>query len=316
MKVIAKYSCASTITANHFNCIYCYINKVNGKKYVGQAVNFKKRHYNHLNPRGEYPQVIDRAIVKYGKENFEVLILVENLKNECLVNLYECYYIDKLNTMANNGYGYNVATGGRKGNSYAGKTEEEMEIIKDKIRQKSLGRKLTEEAKAKIREHALNRPPKSQETRDKTSASVSGEKNGFYGKKHTNEAREKMSKAQKLRVGEKNSNFGNRGSKNPLSRKVVCVNLQTQELLVFHSLKIAALELSRIHGQRYISSNINTVCKCNEDKDVYFEKFGRYSKTYKGYTYYYLEDYCKKFDCDYHTLIDLHCIESEYEVVA
>ena len=50
--------------------------------------------------------------------------------------------------------------------------------------------------------------------------------------------------------------------------------------------------------------------------EQYFEKFGRYSKTYKGYTYYYLEDYCKKFDCDYHTLIDLHCTESEYEVVA
>ncbi len=27
---------------NHYNCIYMYINKINGHKYVGQAKNFNK----------------------------------------------------------------------------------------------------------------------------------------------------------------------------------------------------------------------------------------------------------------------------------
>ena len=28
---------------NHFNCIYMYENKINGKIYIGQAINFNKR---------------------------------------------------------------------------------------------------------------------------------------------------------------------------------------------------------------------------------------------------------------------------------
>lgn len=33
---------------NHFNCIYMYINKVNGKRYVGKAKDFNKRHNQYL----------------------------------------------------------------------------------------------------------------------------------------------------------------------------------------------------------------------------------------------------------------------------
>lgn len=33
--------------SNHFNCIYMYINKVNGKRYVGKAKDFNKRHKQH-----------------------------------------------------------------------------------------------------------------------------------------------------------------------------------------------------------------------------------------------------------------------------
>ena len=27
---------------NHYNCIYMYINKINGHKYVGQVINFNR----------------------------------------------------------------------------------------------------------------------------------------------------------------------------------------------------------------------------------------------------------------------------------
>lgn len=33
---------------NYYNCIYMYINKVNGKRYVGQAKDFVQRHKGHI----------------------------------------------------------------------------------------------------------------------------------------------------------------------------------------------------------------------------------------------------------------------------
>ena len=36
------------IMENHYNCIYMYINKINERKYVGQAKDFNKRHMTHM----------------------------------------------------------------------------------------------------------------------------------------------------------------------------------------------------------------------------------------------------------------------------
>lgn len=53
--------------------VYMFINKVNGKKYVGSSVNLRTRFGEYFNPnywlRKEY-MVICRAIVKYGLVNF------------------------------------------------------------------------------------------------------------------------------------------------------------------------------------------------------------------------------------------------------
>jgi len=54
-----------------------------------------------------------------------------------------------------------------------------------------------------------------EETKRKIGKAVSGEKNGFYGKKHTKENLKKYSEAAKLRIGKKNSNWrGGYSSKN------------------------------------------------------------------------------------------------------
>ena len=80
---------------NHYNCIYMYTNKINGKRYVGQTVDFKQRHKRHISAMtnendNEYDYPIQRAFRKYGLDNFEVKILKENLNTQCLLNFYEC----------------------------------------------------------------------------------------------------------------------------------------------------------------------------------------------------------------------------------
>ena len=122
------------VMENHYNCIYMYINKINGKRYIGQTKNFNRRHKQHIKKSSnKYP--IDRSLKKYGEENFDVIILKENLSTQCLLNLWESYYIEKYNCLSKDNY--NISSGGSNGNNFAGKTEEEMNDIKIKIGIKS-----------------------------------------------------------------------------------------------------------------------------------------------------------------------------------
>ena len=63
------------------NYIYCYTNKQNGKKYVGQTNNIKRRYRQHKEDSftnyndARYNQAIHCAITKYGLDNFEFEIL-------------------------------------------------------------------------------------------------------------------------------------------------------------------------------------------------------------------------------------------------
>ena len=176
---------------NYFNCIYCYTNKINGKKYVGQAVNFKKRHQQHLatsynKNKRDYNVPFHNAIRKYGIDNFEVEILKENLKTKCLLNFWECYFIDKFDLLSKNNKGYNVASGGHNGNPMAGKTDEWMEEFKRKQSEKNsgennywYGKKLSEEHRKHISEnHALKGKHLSEETKQKLSESMKGKGKG------------------------------------------------------------------------------------------------------------------------------------------
>ena len=80
----------------------------------------------------------------------------------------------------------------KKGRKYGPMSEEQ----KEKIRQSHLGKKLSEETKAKLRGRPL-----SEETRKKMSESLkgklAGDKHPMYGKHHSEEARKKMSEALK-----------------------------------------------------------------------------------------------------------------------
>lgn len=96
--------------------IYCYENLLDGKKYVGQAINLKNRIAKHesnfkrgsLDGTYESP-ILWRAVRKHGRENFKLSIL--EYVPAPLLDEKESYYIKKLNSHYLC-WGYNFQLGG------------------------------------------------------------------------------------------------------------------------------------------------------------------------------------------------------------
>ena len=209
------------------NCVYVYTNVVNGKKYVGQAKDFEKRHKQHIrtalngDPNShDYNVPFHRAIRKYGIDNFVFEIICDNLTKEEM-DYWEIYYIKELDVLVKNNKGYNISSGGSKGNTFAGKTEEEMEIIKRKIgeyskqRKPNLGRKWSQETKDILSEKTKER------LQDKT-------KHPMYGKQHSEESKRKNSESRKGKCT---------GSQNGRARKVGQYTLDGELIKVWDCIK-------------------------------------------------------------------------------
>ena len=89
--------------------IYAIRNKSNGKLYIGQTKNVKKRFLMHTQKTSNCKLLRD-AIQKEGKENFEIILLDEALSiNEA--DRKEKMWIEKYHSNDFN-YGYNSTTGG------------------------------------------------------------------------------------------------------------------------------------------------------------------------------------------------------------
>lgn len=94
--------------------IYIITNLINGKQYVGQTVSgYKERFRQHClyangcYTDGEYVQVIDKAIKKYGIDNFKVEVIEQVPYKD--KDDKEKYYIERYNTFKE---GYNRTLGG------------------------------------------------------------------------------------------------------------------------------------------------------------------------------------------------------------
>ena len=93
--------------------IYLITNLINNKQYVGQTVYTKEKRWSgHL--KGAL--CVDKAIQKYGVENFKLETL-EEIEIEADLDRSEQYWISELNTMVPNGY--NITPGG---NCHAGQS--------------------------------------------------------------------------------------------------------------------------------------------------------------------------------------------------
>lgn len=92
--------------------IYLIKNKINNKNYIGQTINYEKRIKEHLYLRKDRKNmIIDSAINKYGKENFEFKI-IDIAYSQNKIDELERKYIKEYNSLIPNGY--NILKGGRK----------------------------------------------------------------------------------------------------------------------------------------------------------------------------------------------------------
>lgn len=124
--------------------IYKITNKINGKVYIGQTIRpIEQRFRRHIND--SLNNVIDthfsRAIRKYGEDKF-FIECIDNAESQEELTNKEQYWIRKYNS-TNSDIGYNETDAIYKcgGNTYASKTESELNDIKQKIRRTQLGEK-------------------------------------------------------------------------------------------------------------------------------------------------------------------------------
>lgn len=119
--------------------IYCYTNKINNKKYVGQTNNLNRRKKQHIQDsihqhKGHevaYEQPIHCAIRKYGIDNFDISVLeIIETENWSDVNKLEAKWIKELNTLTPEGYNLKVEGQASQGKN---KSKIDPEIIKQII---------------------------------------------------------------------------------------------------------------------------------------------------------------------------------------
>ena len=157
--------------------IYQIMNTVNGKRYIGSAMNFHirwKRHLNYLNKNKHHSIKLQRAWNKYGEDAFEFIILLKCAKEELIIK--EQSFIDWLKPE------YNVC---KQAGSPAG-------IIFTDERKLKISVALTGNKNAIGNTHNLGRRA-SKETRNKMSKS-------FKGRIVSEETRNKISNSLKGHV--------------------------------------------------------------------------------------------------------------------
>lgn len=132
--------------------IYKISNTINDKVYIGQTIRpIEQRFQRHINDAVN--SVLDthlaRAIRLYGPDKF-FIEQIDTATSQEELTYKEHKYILEYNSVEN-GYNETEAMNKCGGNTYKNKNEEEMEFIKDKIRQTKIGGKNPHAAKVKCR---------------------------------------------------------------------------------------------------------------------------------------------------------------------
>lgn len=126
------------------NFIYCYENKLNHHKYVGQTNNLKVRYSAHKSQAfnsnsKDYNCLFHKKIRQYGLENFDFYCLEEiNSNDQEYIDSRESYWIKLLNSWCRYGEGYNETTGGKQFKKNLSISDEQLEEIKSLIKNSDL----------------------------------------------------------------------------------------------------------------------------------------------------------------------------------
>jgi group I intron endonuclease len=117
--------------ASNYKC-YKITNKINGKVYIGytkKSVDTRFREHVKVSRGKGYKCSFQYAILKYGKDNFEVQVLDDNLtkKNACMK---EIEYIVLYDSRKN---GYNETSGGDGGCDFKIKTTTIIKVLNDYV---------------------------------------------------------------------------------------------------------------------------------------------------------------------------------------
>ena len=93
-------------------CIYMHKNTINGKVYIGQTCQQPQKRWGNGLSQYRHNKYFYSAIEKYGWENFNHIILINNLKTAEEANFWQDYFINFYDSR-NRQKGYNLMKGGQ-----------------------------------------------------------------------------------------------------------------------------------------------------------------------------------------------------------
>lgn len=246
------------------------------KLYIGQSLNIEKRFNQYKKIRCKCQVALYRSLLKYGVENhkFEVI-------EECsieLLNERERYWQDYFKVLV---FGLNCKL--TKTNDKSGKLSNST---KEKIKQKAIGRKASDETKLKMsivrkgkkggmlgKTHSIETKNKisifnlgkkySKETREKISKANKGKIGSMLGKKHSIETKQKMSLSlkgnkrgcNKVMSENEKQNLINKFSKIILNLETGVFYLGTKEAAFYNNLNASTLK-NRLNGNLKNNTNL------------------------------------------------------------